>query len=128
MRARFISVLLSIAAYAVWGAPSLAYHGAAAYTDEIITLQATITDFRYVNPHVQLYFDIENGAGQIEHWQGEMTAPNKLSRAGWSRSTLQIGDKLAIWGRAGRNGGKSVWVTALARDDGEQLPTRESVD
>ena len=128
MRAKLIALLLSIAAYAICGTPSLAHHGAAAYTDEIITLQATITDFRYVNPHVLLYFDIENAAGQIEHWQAEMTAPNKLSRAGWSKSTLQIGDKLSIWGRAGRNSGKSVWVTALARDSGEQLPTRESVD
>lgn len=128
MRAIITACLAVAAGAALFGAPGFAHHGAAAYTEEIVTLQGTITEFRYVNPHVQLYFDVQNGSGPVEHWQGEMTSPNKLARAGWSKSTLQAGDRLAISGRAGRNGGKSVWITGLVRDNGENLPTRESVD
>ena len=46
--------------------PLGAHHGFAAYTDERITVSATITDYRFVNPHVQLYFDIDNAATTSE--------------------------------------------------------------
>jgi len=124
------TVVHAIAATAALSVTALAYahHGAAAYTDEVITMKAEITEFKFVNPHVQVYFDITNDAGEIEHWQGELTAPNKLARAGWSKNTLQIGEQCEISGRAGRNGGHSVWITKLVKADGTQPPLRESID
>jgi hypothetical protein len=110
------------------GANSHAHHGAAAYTDEIISLQGTITNFRFINPHVQVYFDITNAAGQTEPWQGELTAPNKLARAGWSKNTLQPGEQVSISGRAGRNGGHSLWITKLTKADGQEMPLFETID
>ena len=110
------------------GAASHAHHGAAAYTDEVLTMKATVTDFRFVNPHVQVYFDIRNAAGEIEHWQGELTAPNKLARAGWTKNTLQPNEQIEISGRAGRNGGKSIWIRSLIKADGQQMQLFESLD
>ena len=122
VRAMTAAVALSM------GALAYAHHGAAAYTSEVITMKAKITDFKFLNPHVQVYFDITNEAGEIEHWQGELTAPNKLARAGWSKNTLRTDDECEISGRAGRNGGHSVWITKLVKADGTQLPLRESLD
>jgi len=103
-----------------------AHHGRASYSDEIVTLEGTVTDFRFINPHVQIYFDITNEAGEIEHWQGELTAPNRLARAGWTKTTFQPGDQLRITGEAARNDGKSVAIREIVMD-GEVLPLREYV-
>jgi hypothetical protein len=103
-----------------------AHHGRASYSDEIVTLEATVTEFRFVNPHVQIYFDVANEAGEIEHWQGELTAPNRLARAGWTKTTFMPGDQLTITGEAARNDGKSVAIREILMD-GKSLPLRETL-
>jgi hypothetical protein len=113
---------------ALFSVVGLAHHGAAAYTDEIVTMQATITGFRFVNPHSQVFFDVQNAAGETEQWQGELTAPNKLARAGWTKNTLRPGEQVEISGLAGRNGGRSLWIRKLIKADGQQLPLFESLD
>ncbi len=107
---------------------ALAHHGRASYSSEVVTLQATVTNFRFVNPHVQIYFDITNEAGEIEHWQGELTAPNKLARGGWGKNTLRPGDEIRIKGRAGRNDGHSVAINEIVMPNGEEIPLWEVLD
>ena len=106
--------------------PLWAHHGFAAYTDERITVAAIITEYRFVNPHVQLYFDIETDAG-VEQWQGELTAPNKLARAGWTKNTFKPGDRVQISGEVAKNGGHSIRIREVITASGESLPVREDV-
>ena len=110
------------------GASAFAHHGRASYSQDIISLDATVTEFRFVNPHVQVYFDITTEAGETEHWQGELTAPNKLARGGWTKSTLQPGDQIRITGRAARNDGHSVAINEIIMPDGEAIPLGEVLD
>jgi hypothetical protein len=107
---------------------AFAHHGRASYTADIISLDATVTEFRFVNPHVQIYFDITNEDGETEHWQGELTAPNKLARGGWTKNTLQPGDLIRITGRAGRNEGHSVAINEIIMPDGQAIPLWEVLD
>jgi Family of unknown function (DUF6152) len=66
-----------------------AHHGTAAFdTSQMVNVKGTVTDSVYLNPHVQVYLECKDGKGQTEKWQGELTAPNKLNRAGWSKHTL----------------------------------------
>lgn len=66
----------------------LAHHGIAnSYdTTKAFTTRATVTGFRYANPHPQIYFDIKDEQGNCAHWSGEI-APNpaQLIQAGWGR-------------------------------------------
>ena len=121
MKPKLLSVLSGLTAVAIassaWG-----HHGRASYSNDIITLDATVTDFRFVNPHVQVYFDVTNEAGEIEHWQGELTAPNRLARGGWTKTTFQPGDKIQITGYAARNDGKSVAIREILLENGEPIP------
>jgi len=65
-----------------------AHHGiATSYeSSKTFTTQATVTEFRYANPHPQLYFDVKDEQGNIAHWRAEI-APNppQLIQAGWGR-------------------------------------------
>ena len=121
------AVTLALAILIV-GAPAAAHHGRASYSNDIVTLEATVTEFRFINPHVQIYFDITNDAGEIEHWQGELTAPNRLARGGWTKDTLKPGDQIRISGRAARNDGHSVAINEILMPDGQPAPLREVLD
>ena len=125
MRTKFLFLLTTAF---LLSASALAHHGRAVYSTDVITLEATVTEFRFVNPHVQVYFDITTEAGEIEHWQGELTAPNKLARGGWSKNTLQAGDQIRITGRAARNDGHSVAINEIIMPDGEAIPLWEVLD
>lgn len=124
MNPRKFTVLLPILLIA---APAAAHHGFAAYTDQRITVSATITEFRFINPHVQLYFDVDNEDGVAEAWQGELTAPNKLARAGWTAQSFKPGDVVQISGEVARNGGHSIRIREIILADGTSVPVREDV-
>jgi len=128
MRMRPAIYLMTAFAALASGAPTFAHHGFAAYSNESRTVQATMTEFRFVNPHVQLYFDITNADGEIEHWQAELTAPNKLARGGWTKNTLRPGDQLQISGQVARNGGHSIRIRELITASGESLSLWEILD
>ena len=117
--------LLLLSAVFLLAESALSHHGRASYSRDVVTLQATVTEFRFVNPHVQIYFDITNEAGETEHWQGELTAPNKLARGGWTKNTLQPGDEIRITGRAARNEGRSVAINEIVMPNGESIPLWE---
>jgi len=103
-------------------APLLAHHGAAAFdVTKMVTVKGTVTDFQYVNPHVQIYFDVKNDKGESEAWQGELTAPNKLSRAGWTKRTLKPGDSITVTGNPAQSGAHTLWIRKLIGPDGESL-------
>jgi hypothetical protein len=74
-----------------------AHHGNAAYDPkQNVSLQATITDFQFVNPHVQFFFDTKDESGNVIHWNCEGTNPAMLARAGWTKSTLKPGDQVTM--------------------------------
>ncbi|MDE3160278.1 MAG: hypothetical protein KGM92_16040, partial [Acidobacteriota bacterium] len=90
-----VSVAVAVAALFTLSAPGWAHHGTAAFdTEQMVTVKGVITDFVYTNPHVQVYFECKNEKGESEKWQGELTAPNKLNRAGWTKNTLKPGDEV----------------------------------
>ncbi|OUU80798.1 MAG: hypothetical protein CBC38_00465 [Gammaproteobacteria bacterium TMED78] len=107
---------------------ALSHHGFAAYSQENITLTGIVTNFRFVNPHVQVYFDVINNDGAIDSWQGELTAPNKLSRGGWSKNTLLNGEVLNITGAIPRNGARSMRIRAISRENGESVNIGEILE
>ena len=123
MRAKLI--VTAVAALAVFSSPLFAHHGAAAYEKTPVTLKGTVTDFRFVNPHCQVYFDVQNDKGELEHWRSELTAPNKLVRAGWTKRSLKPGDQITVTGPMGKNGGHAIWIQKLIGPDGQPMRLAE---
>ena len=106
--------------------PGFAHHGSAAYdTNNMLTVKGTVTDFRFINPHCQVYFDIKNDKDEVEHWQAELTAPNKLARAGWTKHSLNPGDQITVSGFPGKEGAHSLWIRKLIGPDGQPMQLSE---
>ena len=128
MRGRGVRLilLLSVMAFAIASLPLLAHHGTAAFdTTKSVKIKGTVTDFQFTNPHVLLFFECKNEKGETEQWQGELTAPNKLIRAGWSKHTLKPGDSVTVGGYAAMSGAHTIWIRELIGPSGEALPLFE---
>lgn len=128
MQMKTVLLFLATATITLFGISTYSHHGFAIYGSETITVQATIREFRFINPHVQLYFDVLNQANEPEAWQGELTAPNKLARAGWTKNSFRPGDTVEISGQIAKNGGRSIRVRKIITADGISLPVFERVD
>jgi hypothetical protein len=106
-------------AFILVGLPAFAHHGTAAFdVSRSVTVKGVVTDFQYINPHVQVYFDVKGDNGEMEKWQAEFTAPNKLSRAGWTKRTLKPGDAIEITGNPAKNGAHTLWVRKFVGPEG----------
>ena len=98
-----------------------AHHGQAGYnTTATVTVNGTLTDFKFVNPHSIVSIDVKNDQGATEAWQGELTSPNHLIRAGWEATTLKPGDKVVMTGYRAKSGANSMWITKISVN-GEEL-------
>jgi len=78
--------------------PALAHHGGAALYDlkKEVTLKATITEFVWTNPHVEIGFDSVDDKGNVTHWLLEQNSTPVLVTRGWNRRTLKYGDVVTI--------------------------------
>lgn len=122
MRIKILALTILAAVALIVSGAAFAHHGTAAYdTKTIVTVKGTMTEFRYINPHVQLFFEVKNDKGETEKWQAELTAPNKLSRAGWDKNTLKPGDAITASGYVSKNDPHTMWINKLIGPDGQQL-------
>jgi hypothetical protein len=113
-------------ALVILSVPVLAHHGTAAFdTSKMVKVKGTVTNLQFTNPHVLLFFDCKNEKGDTEQWQGELTAPNKLIRAGWDKHTLKPGDSVTVGGYAAISGAHTIWIRELIGPSGEALPLFE---
>jgi hypothetical protein len=98
-----------------------AHHGQAGYdTTGTVTVNGTVSDFKFVNPHSIVSLDVKDEKGEAQAWQGELTSPNHLIRAGWEASTLKAGDKVTMTGYRAKSGANSMWITKISVN-GEEL-------
>ena len=125
MRTRIAVLLTAGFLLLIMGRPLFAHHGTAAYDKDPVTLKGTVTNFEFVNPHCQIYFDVKNDKGVTEAWQGELTSPNKLGRAGWTKHSLNPGDMVTVTGPELKSGKHSIWIQKLIGPDGNPLPLSE---
>jgi hypothetical protein len=106
-----------------------AHHGNSAYDlDHPITLKATITEFDFVNPHVQVYFDAKNSKGKIEHWSSETVSPGMLIRAGWKKDELKPGEGITITIAPAKSGEPVGYVLEINTDDGRDYKLGQGRD
>ena len=122
MKNRLLGVLAAAAGVLLAAGSALAHHGQAAYdTAHQITVKGTVTEFKFVNPHCIVRLDSKGEKGTVQNWQGELTSPNHLVRAGWNSQILKPGDEITITGYPAKSGATSLWITKVLLANGEEL-------
>jgi len=100
-----------------------AHHNAASHylLDRKITVKGVVTEFRLINPHARIYFDVLNEDGEMEKWLGEGNASSVLRRRDWTENSLQPGDVITITGSPARDGGNKLDWESIVLADGTEL-------
>ena len=104
-RPRGIAVAIGVAV------PALAHHSFAMFdASKLVTLDGTVKEFQWTNPHAWILLMVPDGEGQPAQWAIEMNGPTGLVRDGWYPKTLTPGMKVKIVdpSAAGRQQGRPV--------------------
>jgi uncharacterized protein DUF6152 len=103
--------------------PLLAHHGEANYdTTTVVSVKGTVTDFQFINPHVQISLDVKNDKGEIEKWVGEARSPSMLGRiGGWDKNTIKVGDVITASGHRTKNGANFLRLIKVVLPDGREM-------
>ena len=99
MRINAIHTGLAALALAVFltAVPALAHHSFDMFDmTKQMTITGTIKDFQWTNPHTFTWIDVPNDHGGVDTWAIEGMSPNFLGRRGWTKHTLNPGDKVSI--------------------------------
>jgi hypothetical protein len=102
------------------GATLLAHHSFAAEFDgsKAIRLNGTLAKVEWTNPHIYFYIDVKDESGNVVRWTCESGAPGALSRRGWKRGDLKLGDTIVVDGYRAKNGSNMVDARRVTLADG----------
>jgi hypothetical protein len=127
-------VSLTAIAVSSFAAAAFAHHSFAMFdADKTVTLQGTVKEFEWVNPHSWLRVTVnDEKSGKPAVWAIEMSSPSRLITMGMRANSVRAGDEVSVTihpmkdGTRGGQfiqavlpGGKQV-IRANARDENEQ--------
>ena len=125
---RTFCLLVLIGGLVLSGTPAFSHHGTGVSYDasKPVTLKATVTEFRYANPHPQLFFDVTDEKGNVVHWSGEFYPnPAQLIQGGWGRKRSEValayGTKITITLAPSRAGTPVGAILTLLNEKGEAI-------
>ena len=128
---RFVKIPLGIALAGlfVWAAPARAHHSFAAEYDsnKPVTLKGVVSKIEWTNPHARFYIDVKDETGTFT-WNLELASPNVLTRNGWTRKTLNIGDEISVQGSLAKDGSKMANARVVTLASGKRVFAGSSGD
>ena len=115
--------LILLLGFLLISGPLRAHHGEANYdTTTVVSVKGTVTDFQFINPHVQISLDVKNDKGEIEKWVGEARSPSMLGRiGGWDKNTIKAGDVITASGHRTKNGTNFLRLIKVVLPDGREM-------
>ena len=117
--------LTGLAALALAG-PCVAHHSFAMFDqDRTITLEGTVRQFQWTNPHCFIQLFVPSETGFVE-WSLEMNSPGASIREGWKPRSLKAGDVVTVVINPVRHGTFGGRVISVADRNG-QLPDRTRI-
>ena len=115
--------VLSMAATLLAAATAYAHHGSAPHfdPDDPVTVEGTVSELRFVNPHSFLHFDVIDASGETVEWRCEMGGATNLGRLGWTSETLTAGQSVTVSGPRARREANSCAVRSIVLEDGTEI-------
>jgi hypothetical protein len=104
---------------------AFAHHSGAMFdgTKEV-SLQGTVKEFQYTNPHSWLVVNVPDASGKVTEWSFEAEGPSTLLRAGIKKSSLMPGDKVTVKGHPLKDGRPGANLMNVVKADGTYLSPR----
>lgn len=117
------AVAVAVAALLVPSGSVLAHHSFAAEFDgsKPVRLVGKITRIEWTNPHSYFYVDVVDDEGKVTNWGCEGASPLALTRRGWKKGDLKLGDTIVVDGYRAKDGSHLVDARRVSLPDGRSL-------
>jgi hypothetical protein len=99
---------------------ALAHHGSRISYDmnKMVTVKGVITEFDWTNPHVYFLFDVKDDSGKVVNWAAETDPPSTMTRYGWNKNYLKVGDQVEVTVWPSKVGAPRGFMAKLTKADG----------
>ena len=130
MKTHLMMVALAVTGLVVFLIPAIAHHGTGISYDlsKAVAVKGVVVRYAWSNPHSQLYFDVTDDKGNVEHWSAEMNAPTNLERAGFTRKYMfdlfQPGAEVTVSGFRSKSGAPVVVFSKAVLADGREFKSQ----
>jgi hypothetical protein len=103
--------------------PVYGHHSFAAEFDGSKTIRKTgvISKVEWTNPHSYFYIDVKDDNGSIVSWGCEGGAPVALSRRGFKKNDIKIGDTVTVDGYPAKDGSHLMDARRITLTDGRSF-------
>jgi len=99
--------------------PAHSHHSDAVYDrDSLVVFDATVVRYIFRNPHVTIFVEAEDSAGNTVEWEIETGSTPIMQRSGWTRDFLSAGDSIIVRAHPARSGEHSAILNTLETADG----------
>jgi hypothetical protein len=117
------SLELAGVAALLFAAPAFAHHSFAMFDqNKITTLNGTIKEFEWVNPHSWVNVTVQDPATNKTYtWALEAGGVQQLAAKGWKKESLKPGDKVAVDIHPLKDGSHGGQVLTVKFPDGHSL-------
>ncbi len=119
---------LALALMTVAAAPASAHHAFAAEynSNKPVRLAGTVTRVEWTNPHAHFLMNVTDGSGKVSSWDLELGSPNALQQEGWTRTSLQAGNRVTVRGYLARDRSNLANARDVTLPDGRKVYTGSS--
>lgn len=116
--------LTAFVAFAVTAAPAFAHHSDAGLDmRSLVTIEGTVTEFAWRNPHVYITVETRDAGGEVTEWSLQMGSTITVGRMGWDRDSLAPGERVTIQTHAAVDGRPYGLLNSIVKENGVRLPT-----
>ena len=91
--------------------------------DSVTMIEGTVTEFAWRNPHAYFTVAVDDERGEPVEWTVQMGSTIVVTRMGWTRDSLMVGDRVTVGLNAARNGRPYGLVNSVVKAGGLELPT-----
>jgi len=117
---------MALLAFILFSANTASAHHSFALFDSkrTVTVEGTVKDVSYANPHIWVNLVVTNSQNQPETWGMEGGNLGTLYRMGWTKDTVKAGDKIKMTVHPMKDGMPGGQILRVTLSDGRVLGQR----
>jgi hypothetical protein len=98
-----------------------AHHAWPVSRSRLVTVEGTVTEFVWANPHPMITLEVPADAGTIEIWSIGGPAINRMEANGWTPATVKPGDVITGIGYQFEDGQKIIRLERVVLASGTEI-------